>query len=272
MDEAASTMSHTLSYWKASDYATYRPHYPEALFRYLSDLVSGGESNHNNNEEKIAWDCGTGNGQVAKSLVPYFHRIIATDVNTSQISNAFQHPQIEYRIATAEQSNLENESIDLITVGSALHWFDLPLFFREAHRVLKPNTGLLAVWCYYLFTLPDADTSLINALQAFYELVDPYLPKQCMYVKHLYQTINIPSFFEEISSTATEFDMNQNWNCEQMIGFIMTWSASTLFVKDQGPERIDQALQAIRSAWGDPSIVKRMEWPLSVRVFRNKEA
>lgn len=35
--------------------------------------------------------------------------------------------------------------MDLVTAASALHWFDLPAFYREVRRVLKPH-GCLAAW------------------------------------------------------------------------------------------------------------------------------
>lgn len=50
----------------------------------------------------------------------------------------------------------------------------------------------------------------------------------------------------------------------------MTWSATSKFVKDNGQDLITNALQTIRSAWGEPDTLKRkIEWPLSVRIFRN---
>ena len=47
--------------------------------------------------------------------------------------------------AKAEESGLADHSVDAITVGQALHWFDVDRFYAEAHRVLKPGAGLAAV-------------------------------------------------------------------------------------------------------------------------------
>ena len=44
-----------------------------------------------------------------------------------------------YRVAPAENSGIGSETIDLIMVAQALHWFDLDRFYAEARRVLKPN-------------------------------------------------------------------------------------------------------------------------------------
>ena len=66
-----------------------------------------------------------------------FDRVIATDASEKQIANAQSHKIVEYRVAPAENSGIESETIDLIMVAQALHWFDLDRFYAEARRVLK---------------------------------------------------------------------------------------------------------------------------------------
>ena len=100
---------------QASDYTRYRPHYPEALFEYLATLVSS---------HQRAWDCATGSGQAALGLTPYFKEIIATDASEKQIANVFEHEKITYLIAPAEKTEIESNSVDLIVVAQALHWFE----------------------------------------------------------------------------------------------------------------------------------------------------
>jgi ubiquinone/menaquinone biosynthesis C-methylase UbiE len=123
----------------AGKYAQSRPGYPAELFHRLASLLE---------PRKVAWDCATGNGQAAVALVEHFDRVIATDVSAEQIRHAAQHPQIEYRVASAEESGLDDRSVDVATVASALHWFDLDCFYSEATRVIRPQ-GLLAAWTYH---------------------------------------------------------------------------------------------------------------------------
>ena len=125
---------------KAQEYAQFRPGYPDELFDYLASLCT---------ERKLAWDCATGNGQTAISLTKYFDRVIATDSSESQLSHAKQHPKINYRPALAENCGLANSSTNLITVSSAVHWFDFDKFYAEVKRVGKPKS-IIAVWCYGL--------------------------------------------------------------------------------------------------------------------------
>src|SRR6266567_773788 len=113
---------------QAADYAKFRPTYPQELFDYLGSIAP---------TRKLAWDCGTGNGQAAVGLASLFDRVIATDASEKQIANAQSHKIVEYRVAPAENSGIGSGTIDLIMVAQALHWFDLDRFYAAARRVLK---------------------------------------------------------------------------------------------------------------------------------------
>jgi len=116
----------------AGKYSRYRPGYPEALFEYLASIAPG---------KDLAWDCGTGSGQAALVLTEHFRRVIATDASREQIANAFSHPQVEYRVEEAEQVSIASGSVDLVTVGTAVHWFEFDRFFTEVRRGGRPGRG-----------------------------------------------------------------------------------------------------------------------------------
>ena len=115
---------------QSEHYSRNRPTYPDELFDFLSGLCTSHE---------LAWDSATGNGQAAVSLSGYFKKVIATDFSNEQLSRAFQKENIFYRNESAEHSSLENNSADLVTVATAIHWFNIPEFYKEVHRVLKPE-------------------------------------------------------------------------------------------------------------------------------------
>ncbi|MDQ3791506.1 MAG: class I SAM-dependent methyltransferase, partial [Actinomycetota bacterium] len=124
---------------EAARYAHLRPTYPEELFAFLSTTVVSRE---------VAWDCATGNGQAATHLTGYFERVIATDESAEMLAQAPRAPRIEYRVAEAEDSGIDARSVDLVTVASAIHWFDLGRFYAEVRRVVRPG-GIIAAWTYY---------------------------------------------------------------------------------------------------------------------------
>jgi ubiquinone/menaquinone biosynthesis C-methylase UbiE len=70
--------------------------------------------------------------------------VIGTDVSADQISHAIPKENVEYRCSPGEDlSFLQSNSVDLITIATALHWLDTEKFFQEVQRVLKAHTGVL---------------------------------------------------------------------------------------------------------------------------------
>ena len=234
----------------ASSYAAFRPGYPDLLFSFLADCCAN---------RQLAWDCATGNGQVARALAPFFKKIIATDASETQIEAAESDPKIDYRIASAEASGLEDSSVDLITVAQALHWFDIPGFFDEAQRVLTPG-GVLAVWSYaHCFVDSDCD-ELINELSE--NIVGSYWPPERKMVDEGYRNIDLP--MPSISSPA--FVMKAQWSVDEMLGYLMTWSSSQRYLKDCGSSPLALIEGRLRSIWGDGS--REVTWPLKLKIGR----
>ncbi len=236
----------------AADYAQFRPHYPAELFEYLASIAPNRE---------FVWDCATGNGQAAVALAEFFRRVIATDASEKQIANATKHPRVEYRVVSAEANGLEANSVALITVAQALHWFDLAKFFAEAGRVLQPR-GVLAVWTYNLFCV----TPEINGLVEYFyrETVGPYWDFERTLVETGYGTVDFP--FAKIESP--DFQMTANWSLDQALGYLRTWSATKAFIKQRGFDPVDSLGERFRELW--PS-AGRVDWPLSFIVRRKED-
>jgi ubiquinone/menaquinone biosynthesis C-methylase UbiE len=234
------------------DYARFRPRYPDELLRFLSDLVDN---------RQAAWDCATGNGQVATALARYFEKVSASDASQAQIANAEENDRVEYFLSVAESTPLPSGSIDLITVAQAFHWFDADRFFSEATRVLKPG-GILALWCYEFFHLPNADETLRAVLQQFYEEIEPFWPPERHLVNTGYRSIAFP--FAEIATPPLA--MSIEWTAEQVIGYLSTWSAFQRYLDHHGETEIQQFLDPLEQHWGDR---QQVYWPISLRVGRN---
>jgi len=206
------------------------------------------------------WDCAAGNGQATFDLAQRFDRVIATDASKEQIGASTPHPKIEFRVAAADQSGLSDESIDLITVAQALHWFDLEKFYIEARRVLRPG-GVLAVWAY---GINEVEGDVVNQLvQDFYfNVVGPYWPPERRLVEEGYRTIPFP-FAETAPPT---FRMEARWTLEQLLGYFSTWSATNRFIKATGNNPLELLSKTLAREWGIPGVRRDVSWPLSLRI------
>jgi SAM-dependent methyltransferase len=236
---------------QAADYAIFRLGCPQQLFAYLGTIAPS---------RQLAWDCGTGNGQAAVELASGFDRVIATDASEKQIANAQLHEHVEYRVAPAENSGIESETIDLIMVAQALHWFDLDRFYAEARRVLKPD-GVLAASAYNLLRIEPAIDEIAN--RYYYEVVGPFWPPERQLVERF---ADLPFPFDEID--APKFEMTAQWSLEQLLGYLRTWSSTQRFIAAKGIDPLDQITNDLRSAWGKPQRTRSISWPLVVRVGR----
>jgi len=235
---------------QSADYARHRPRYPEALFAFLAGLTA---------RHALAWDCATGNGQAAIALSAHFERVIATDASGAQIDAALAHPGVSYRVAPAEASGLDAHSIDLITVGQALHWFDHARFFAEARRVAAPG-GILAAWCYELCEVSAACDAVVGTL--YTDIVGDYWPPERRLIEARYADIEIPGTPLE----APRFAMRLDWSAADMLGYLRTWSACKRYQADRGDDPVARIEAELRAAWGD--VLRPVSWPLTVRVVR----
>ena len=235
---------------QSTTYGTYRPLYPDNLFRYLV-----GECR----DHKLAWDAGTGNGQAAQELALHFEKVYATDASSAQIFNAVPQSNISYAVANEQAPELKRRSVNLITVAQALHWFDLDVFYAEAERVLT-RYGLIACWSYKLFRInPEVD----REMDWFYSdiLGSDWDPERRL-VDTGYRTLSFP--FRELR--APHFEMKASWDFDNMLGFLGSWSAVAHYKMREGHDPIVENEERLKAVWGDPEVMKQVMWPLSMRV------
>ncbi len=238
---------------QAEIYRNYRPAPPSDFITYLASLAP----NHD-----VAWDCGSGNGQVAQLLVPHFNQIEASDISLEQIEHAFQHERIRYFVAPAESSRLPSQSVDLLTIGSALHWFDFDRFYAEVNRILKPE-GIIAAWCYNQFELTSELSSIFPVLQEYKQHIMKFVPTRGVWVQQHYQTIPFP--FEEVEIPV--FYMYKEWTLEDYVGFFKSVSGYQVLLDQGGETFLADLYHRLQVAWGN-RVSYPFRWQIYARVGR----
>jgi len=234
---------------QAAAYAKHRPQYPLELFEYILSFVKSRE---------LAWDCGTGNGQSAKVLSKYFKSVFATDISTKQIEHAVKEKNITYAVEPAEKTSLADSSTNLITVSQALHWFKFDEFYREAKRVAAPD-AIIAAWTYSLLQVDEKTDKLIH--QYHFETLDGYWDAERKYVDDGYQSIPFP--FEQIGSPA--FNIEVNWNLEELEGYFNTWSALQQFIKEKSYNPVPDLIKEIKLNW-HASEYRKIIFPIHLKL------
>ncbi len=87
------------------------------------------------------------------------------------------------RASPAEHCPVESGSVQLVNSTQAVHWFDLPIFFKEVDRILCPG-GVLAVSGYFNPVLihPTESENFEKALQKVSASLSKYSFPRALFV------------------------------------------------------------------------------------------
>ena len=237
----------------SDQYAKYRPSYPRELFEWINFQVD---------KKEAAWDCGTGNGQIAIELIKTFYAVNATDISEQQLAEAVKHEKIEYSKQPAEKTNFPNDHFNLIIVGQAVHWFNFEEFYQEVNRTLKKD-GLLVITGYNRpYITPEVD-EVVSHL--YVDILGKFWDKERKFIDDNYSTIPFP--FAEI-----QVPLLQNmygWSLDHLKGYLKTWSAVKQFLKEKKYDPVDEVAEALEKAWGDRKM-REVRFPILLKAGKKR--
>ena len=243
-------MSKDLFSGNSQQYQQARPQYSSEILEAILAYVP---------ERSVAWDCGAGSGQFTQLLVPHFTHVLATDLSEQQLQHAPSFANVRYLQASAEQCLCESNTVDLVCVAQAIHWFDFEAFYAEVKRVLKPE-GVIAVIGYGLIQLQDKE--LHQALQQLYfETLKGYWDPERRYIDEQYQTIPFP--FQELPVPALA--LNYTWSSAQFMQYLATWSGLQHYQHAQ-PDDPLYDMRQILATKGNPLL--KLSFPILLRLGR----
>lgn len=195
---------------KSNNYSLYRPRYPIFLIDYLISTLS---------KEDIVADIGCGTGILTKQLLSKDIETIGVEPNIDMYKQAKEYLKSYNSIlinSSAENTNLNDNMIDLIVVAQALHWFDIDKFIVEINRILKDNGSLAIIY---------------NNMDKGNPIVDKYLNihrQLCSNYKGGYNKLE--STYDYIYGNDNyiieKFENNQYFDFEQYMGYTQSLSYS----------------------------------------------
>ena len=128
---------------RAEAYSTSRPSYPNKILNILEREISFDHT-------QIVADIGSGTGLLSKLFLQNGNRVFGVEPNDEMRfyaeNSLTDYPKFKSVNATAENTGLGNSSVDLVTVGQALHWLDSKLAPREFARILKTDGHVCVVY------------------------------------------------------------------------------------------------------------------------------
>jgi ubiquinone/menaquinone biosynthesis C-methylase UbiE len=128
---------------RVDDYVKYRPSYPPAVFSTLQSHCGPGA------DYKVA-DIGSGTGIFTALLIEHGYQVYAVEPNKEMRGaaerNLMSSTQFHSITGTAENTGLDSNSVNLITVAQAFHWFRRKETKREFRRILRHDGWTALVW------------------------------------------------------------------------------------------------------------------------------
>jgi len=128
---------------RVEDYIKYRPHYPQQIIEIL-------KANINLDTQSIIADIGSGTGISSALFLNNDNKVFAVEPNREMREAAELIYLNESNFISidgkAQQTTLQQHSVDIIFCAQAFHWFNTTETKIESARVLQPKGHIVFVW------------------------------------------------------------------------------------------------------------------------------
>jgi len=128
----------------AADYDRYRPGYPQELFETIAERLALPE-------RPLVVDLGAGTGRASLAMAEMGWRVTAVEPGGLMLEQLRARAADDGLIvatvqASAEETGLDVDSVDLVTAAQSFHWFDTSRALTEIARITRPGGGLALFW------------------------------------------------------------------------------------------------------------------------------
>ncbi len=206
---------------RVEDYVKYRPQYPAKVIQVL-------EKEMGLTKDFVVADIGSGTGISSINFLNNGNKVYAVEPNKEMreaAESAFSGvPNFISVNGTAEETTLENKSIDLVFSGQAFHWFDKEKTKAEFDRILKPGGSVVLVW--------NVRNETTDFQKAYEQMLRDTIPEyKGVTHKNIPENAIKDFFFPQVLQRKS-IDNSQEFDLEQLTGRLRSSSYSP----KEGPE------------------------------------
>jgi ubiquinone/menaquinone biosynthesis C-methylase UbiE len=214
---------------RVSDYVKYRPCYPTGVVFHL-------EKQYGITSQFIIADIGAGTGISSNLFLDNGYRVIAVEPNKEMRNAAIEKlkpfEKFSYTSGTAENTLLPDNSVDVIIVAQAFHWFDAAVVKKEFQRILKPGGIVVLIW--------NSRLVVSNFDKELEELIFSFSIDYVEVGKRNIDDKNIYNFFEPNICKLKIIPNHQDLDLEGLVGRIKSSSYMPLPDNERYDEMIEQ--------------------------------
>jgi SAM-dependent methyltransferase len=229
----------------ADVYERSRPDYPAAAVRWLTG-----------DAQARILDLGAGTGKLTRPLLDAGHDVVAVDPSEPMLEHlATAMPRAEVHVGSAEAIPVADNSVDVVVVAQAFHWFDHEVAIPEISRVLRPGGRLALVW-----NLRDAAVPWVDEL---WTMINPDEPRRIELADVAGRSPLAESGLFGAVESAT-FKHTQKLDQQRLVELVTSRS----YVAVQSPEERAPLLDAVRAAYDREATSTGVVLPYITYCFR----
>jgi hypothetical protein len=131
--------------------------------------------------------------------------------------------------------------------------------YAEVRRVAKPG-GILAAWGYMMPMVSPEVEAVVRRFDT--EVLEGLWLPQTKHAVDGYRSIPFP--FDGIETPP--FRMTHTWDCDRLLGYLGTWSASFRYREQKGRDATDEIRDEMMAAWGDQKQARKVVLDLHLRA------
>ncbi len=240
---------------RVGNYVRYRPGYPPEIVGLLKSecgLI----------RDSIVADVAFGTGIFTRLLLEDGNRVIGVEPNPDMRGAGQEflasYPRFTSVSGTAEDTTLPDQSVDIITVAQAAHWFDPEKARREFLRILKPGGWTILLW-------NDRRTDSTEFQRQYEQLLKKY-GTDYEEVRQRGMVLAIEAFFVGSSFQTREFEYSQTFDYAGLEGRLL----SSSYAPQQGEAQHEPMIAELRRIFDANQMNGRISFDHDTRVYYAK--
>jgi len=237
---------------RVENYVRYRPGYPTDVLRVLEDECGL-------TPEHVIADIASGTGIWTRDLLENGNAVLGVEPNAEMRQAGDRllagFPKFRSVVGTAEETTLEDASVDFVTSAQAAHWFDRKKARSEFVRILKPGGWLVLLWNE---RLTDSTAFLRDYEQLLLDFGTDYQD-----VRHERTTDAVNEFFDPEPYAERTFPMHQEFDYSGIEGRLL----SSSYAPGPGHPRYGGMLAELRRIFDLHAVHGRARFDYKTRVY-----
>lgn len=234
---------------RVENYAKFRPNYPEALTRFLGQLLS---------PPATVADVGSGTGIWSNQLLQAGYEVWAVEPNAPMRTEAERQLRNESNFhsvdGTAEATTLPDGFAQAVTCAQSFHWFNRRRCRAEFERILRAPKLVLLVW----------NERISEGSMAEYDrILKESAPEYSRVGRQNVTDADIAEFFAPDRFDLVYFPHSQRLDREAFIGRVL----SSSYVPNIGQPGHEAFVKKLGAFFESHSQAGWLEFPYQTRVY-----